>query len=78
MACDDLLKYHRTGAAIDPHLADQLVLPFALAGGESRMSVSRVTQHLLTNAWVIQQFGVAAVTIAGQEGEPGDVRVKAS
>ena len=77
LACGDLLTHHRTGAAVGPHLADQLLLPFALAGGESRMSVSRVTPHLLTNAWVIQQFGLASVAVAGQEGASGDVVVKA-
>ncbi|MBN2002749.1 MAG: RNA 3'-phosphate cyclase [Anaerolineae bacterium] len=77
-ACHDLLNHHRTGAAVDPHLADQLALPFALAGGVSRARVSRITQHLITNLWVIRQFGLADVRMDGQEGEPGAITVGTS
>ena len=31
-ACEELLSHHRSGAPVDPYLADQLVLPMALAG----------------------------------------------
>lgn len=78
MACHNLLGHHCTGAAVDPHLADQLALPFALAGGVSRAHVSRITQHLLANLWVTQQFELAAAHVEGQEGEPGAVIVEAS
>ncbi|MDF1512332.1 MAG: RNA 3'-terminal phosphate cyclase [Anaerolineae bacterium] len=71
MTCRDLLAHHRTGAVVDPYLADQLVLPFAVAQGESCASVSRVTQHLLTNVWVTQAFGINHVSVQGDEGEPG-------
>jgi RNA 3'-terminal phosphate cyclase (ATP) len=70
-----LLAHHRSGAAIDAHLGDQLLLPAALAAGESRFSVERVTRHLVTNSWVLEQFGVARVSIAGTEGSPGEVIV---
>jgi RNA 3'-terminal phosphate cyclase (ATP) len=70
-ACESLLQHHRSGAPVDPHLADQLVLPMALAKGESRLVTSRVTQHLLTNAWAVRQFLDCTVKIAGQRGEPG-------
>jgi RNA 3'-terminal phosphate cyclase (ATP) len=62
-----LLDHRRSGAALDEHLADQLVLPMALAGGISRFSVERVTRHLTTNAWVVEQFGLARVIIEGRE-----------
>ncbi len=71
IGCRALLEHHHTGMAIDPHLADQLVLPFALAEGDSRATISRVTRHLLTNVWVAQQFGYERVTVAGELGEPG-------
>ncbi len=78
MACHDLLNHHRTGATVGPHLADQLVLPFALAGGTSRAHVSRITQHLLTNLWVIQQFELATIHVEGRENESGAVVIEAS
>jgi RNA 3'-terminal phosphate cyclase (ATP) len=43
-------------ASVDDHLADQLLLICALAFGESRYITPQVTDHLRTNAWVIQQF----------------------
>ncbi|MER3590270.1 MAG: RNA 3'-phosphate cyclase, partial [Mastigocladus sp. ERB_26_1] len=67
MACEELLKFHQTGAAVDEHLADQLLLPAALASEKSEYQVAEVSTHLTTNAWVIEQFGLARVTV--DEGE---------
>jgi RNA 3'-terminal phosphate cyclase (ATP) len=63
MACEELLKFHQTGAAVDEHLADQLLLPAALASQESEYQVAEVSTHLKTNAWVIEQFALAKVRI---------------
>ncbi|HOT92103.1 MAG TPA: RNA 3'-terminal phosphate cyclase [Anaerolineae bacterium] len=71
MACRELLEHHRSGAPVDPHLGDQLVLPFVLAEGVSRAAVSRVTQHLLTNVWVAGHFDLPAARVTGEEGQPG-------
>jgi RNA 3'-terminal phosphate cyclase (ATP) len=73
MVCDELLAYHKSDAAADPHLADQLVLPAALASGASQWTTSCITQHLLTNAWVVNHFLDVPIQIAGQAGEPGHV-----
>ena len=56
-----LVGFHRSGAAVDEHLADQLLVFAALASGSSRLAVERVTSHLTTNAWVIEQFDLAQV-----------------
>ncbi len=74
IACRAFGAHHRTGAATDPHLGDQLVLPVALAEGPSHVTVSRVTRHLLTSVWVARQYGFDGVTVEGQEGEPGVLR----
>ncbi|MGC9348963.1 MAG: RNA 3'-terminal phosphate cyclase, partial [Anaerolineae bacterium] len=71
IGCRELLEHHCTGAAVDPHMGDQLVLPFALAKGGSEATVSEITRHLLTNVWVAHQFGFSHVTVVGEEGEPG-------
>jgi RNA 3'-terminal phosphate cyclase (ATP) len=70
-----LLAHRDSGAAVDPHLADQLVLPLALADGPSAYTVERITRHLTTSAWVVERFALAEVEIEGAEGEPGTVRV---
>ena len=67
--------YHASRAAVDPHLADQLLLPLALTQGTSVYTCSEVTRHLLTNAWVIQQFLPRDIVVEGREGEPGRVAV---
>jgi RNA 3'-phosphate cyclase len=73
---DRLLDFARSGAAVELHLADQLLLPMALAPGPSVMTVERVTEHLVTNAWVIEQFLPAKVSIEGKLGKGGRVAVE--
>lgn len=51
----EVRAYIASGAAVGEHLADQLMLPFALAGGGS-FTVSSVSGHALTNADVIGRF----------------------
>jgi RNA 3'-terminal phosphate cyclase (ATP) len=75
-ACTALLAHRSSGAALEEHLADQVLLPAALACGESAFSVERVSRHLITNAWVVQRFGLAKVVIEGAEGEPGSILVR--
>jgi RNA 3'-terminal phosphate cyclase (ATP) len=66
IACEEFLRFHQTSAPIDEHLADQLLLPAVLAQEASQYRVGEVTLHLTTNAWVIEQFGLARVDIDGK------------
>lgn len=72
-AFQQFIDYYRSGQAIDPHLADQLVLPLALAQGPSSFTTSRVTQHLLTNIWVVERFLPVRFDVRGELGSPGSV-----
>jgi RNA 3'-phosphate cyclase len=55
-AAADLIRQLDSGAALDEWMGDQ-ILPFlAVAGGESTISVARITEHLRTNLWVISHF----------------------
>jgi RNA 3'-terminal phosphate cyclase (ATP) len=56
-----LLAHQRSDAALDVHLADQIIVPLALAGGRSQFSVERISRHLTTNTWVIERFGLARI-----------------
>ncbi len=67
IACEQLLKFHQTSAPVDEHLADQLLLPAALADQMSQYRVAEVTTHLITNAAVIEQFGLARITVDERE-----------
>jgi len=65
--------------AVDPWLADQLLVPLAFVPGESELTTTEVTRHLLTNAAVVRRFlGARSVTVLGAEGEPGRVLVRGS
>lgn len=75
-ACEDLLDHHRSEAAVDPHLADQLVLPMALSEGVSRLVTSEITQHLLTNVWAVRQFLDCRLGVEGELGSPGTLVVR--
>jgi RNA 3'-terminal phosphate cyclase (ATP) len=61
-------------AAVDPWLADQLAVPFAVAGGGGRLTTSEVTSHLETVASVVRAFGIEARTW-GRRGGPGGLEV---
>jgi RNA 3'-terminal phosphate cyclase (ATP) len=75
-AADQAIAYLRAApAAVDCHSADQILLPLALAEGPSEYSTAEVTQHLLTNAAVIRRFVEREITIEGEEGAPGVVRI---
>lgn len=48
-------RYMVSGAAVGEHLADQLMLPFALAGSGA-FTADVMSQHAITNAAVIRRF----------------------
>ena len=72
-ACQALAAFLKSDAAIEPHLADQLVLPMALAKGESRFTTSQITRHLTTNIWLVQQFLPVQFEVNGAENESGEI-----
>ena len=74
-AVNAFLAHHATGAAVDPHLADQLILPAALASAASSFTTSEIGQHLLTNIWVIQQLTDTRIGIEGEAGQIGKVTI---
>jgi RNA 3'-terminal phosphate cyclase (ATP) len=76
-AVEQVLAYRWAGesAAIDPHSADQIVLPLALARGRSEFTTSEITRHVTTNVAVIRRFLDREIVCEGEEGHPGRVRV---
>jgi RNA 3'-terminal phosphate cyclase (ATP) len=76
-ACFALLQHYRSGAALEQHLADQLILPAALCRGESIFGVERISPHLVTNAWVVERFGLARIDIVPAADGTGFVKILA-
>jgi RNA 3'-terminal phosphate cyclase (ATP) len=72
-AVEELLAHRAAGAAVDQHLADQLVPFLALAGAPSSYTCPAVSGHLGTVAWVVEQF--VPTRVAVDAGLPTRVRI---
>jgi RNA 3'-terminal phosphate cyclase (ATP) len=76
-AVAELLAFaENEGAAVDAHLADQLLLPMALARGRSGFTTDRLTRHTLTQAELLRHWLGVHIEIMGDEGRPGRVSVE--
>lgn len=74
-AASELIMWHETEAALDRHLADQLVIYLALCSHTSSFTTAAVTRHLLTNLWVAESFGACNYEVEGGEGSPGKITI---
>jgi RNA 3'-terminal phosphate cyclase (ATP) len=75
-AVDQAIAYMEAGAgALDPHSADQVVLPLAFSREPSLFSVAEISSHLLTNIAVIRRFLDRDIRCEGELGRPGIVRI---
>lgn len=70
-ALDQLLSFLNTNASVDRYLADQLLIPLALASGRSRLVIETGTTHFTTNAEIIGKFLDVDISIeeTGKMGE---------
>jgi len=74
-AAGEFITYYRSGAALDRHLADQILLYLALSCHESAFTTEEVTSHLLTNLWAIGLFHGYRYSVDGRVGEKGTIRI---
>ena len=49
-----LLDNLASGATVDRHLADQLIIFAALAAGTSVLRLPQITDHVPTNLWLVE------------------------
>jgi RNA 3'-terminal phosphate cyclase (ATP) len=70
-AANALFQFLDSEAALDHYLADQILIYLAITPGEHRFTTSKITQHLLTNTWVIEQFLPVHFEVEGGVGEAG-------
>ena len=73
-AVRELLADLEAGVPVGAHLADQILLPMALAGGGT-FRTRPLTMHARTNVAVIEAFGIARIRV---EEERGGVVVRVS
>jgi len=72
-AVDSMKNFIESDGCINSHLADQLVPFMSLAKGSSFFTTTQMTEHLLTNLWVIGHFLESKVRSWGEMGRPGRV-----
>ena len=77
-AADEAVRFRESRCPVDPHSADQIVLPLAFAPGASEYRTSEVTRHLTTHVAILGQFLDRTITVEGPEGESGTVRIAAA
>ena len=75
-AAEEFSEYYFTNVAFDRHLPDQIVLYLSMSKEESIFTTSCITQHLMTNLWVIGLFTGFHYSVAGTIGETGVVKIK--
>jgi len=69
-------RWFASGAGVDTHLADQLVLPCALIPEESRWTTPEITEHLRTVLWVAERFLPITSSLETREDGSALVRVQ--
>jgi RNA 3'-terminal phosphate cyclase (ATP) len=74
-AVNALREYLEAEGCVDPHLADQLIPFMVMAKGNSAFTTTRITEHLLTNLWVIQHFKNVKISVTGEKGREGKVEL---
>lgn len=75
-AGEKLLRHLGTLKALDPNMADQIVLYMSLTDQTSEFSTSEITGHLITNLWVLKEFLDIEYSIDGKVGESGTIKIK--
>ncbi|MFQ5399026.1 MAG: RNA 3'-terminal phosphate cyclase [Anaerolineae bacterium] len=75
-AVAELIEFLDNTVSVDKYLADQLLLPLALAHGCSTFTTHHLTQHTLTNARILRRWLDVSVTIDGVLNEPAGVTVE--
>jgi RNA 3'-terminal phosphate cyclase (ATP) len=74
-AADQAIAFAKSGAPVDSHIADQLILPLALSTGTSEFRVQTITKHLTTNIAVIKMFIDRHIECGSEEGNSGVVTI---
>src|SRR2546425_1454454 len=64
-----------SGAMLDRHMGDMIIPYLVLARGASEVSVSRVTQHTMTNVKVAEWLTETTFNLEGQVDQPGTLQV---
>jgi RNA 3'-terminal phosphate cyclase (ATP) len=76
-AVEEAIAFREARCPVDPHSADQLLLPLAFSPDASEYRTSQVTRHTITNSSTIRLFVERPIEVEAMEGQPGVVRLAA-
>ncbi len=76
-AADEALAFRDANCPVDPHSADQLLLPLVFSSNASEYRTSEVTRHLTTNIETVRKFVDREIVIDAEDGKTGTVRIAA-
>ncbi len=74
-AVNQFLTFLETKSGVDKYLADQLLLPLALAHGRSSLTTEQLTQHTLTNATLLRQWLEVSIEIIGEHDQSAEIHM---
>jgi len=55
-AAQEFIEYYQSNKCLDPYLADQIVLYLTISKKPFTFTVSKISNHLLTHLWLLEQF----------------------
>lgn len=74
-AADEAIAFRDAKCPVDPHSADQLLLPLAFSDDASEYRASEITRHLTTNVETVRRFVDRTIEIEDGAGKSGVVRI---
>jgi RNA 3'-terminal phosphate cyclase (ATP) len=76
-AADEALRFGKSRCPVDPHSADQILLPLAFANSRSEYRTSEITPHLTTNIATVRQFVERSICAGEEPTHAGTVTISA-
>ena len=74
-AADEAIAFRDARSPVDPHSADQLLLPLAFSDDASAFKTSEITRHLTTNIETVRKFVDRTIQVGHGDHKSGVVRV---
>jgi len=62
----NFLQDLKTGATVDRHLADQIIIFGALAEGTTEYRIPKITEHIESNLWLVHELLGARAEVIGK------------
>ena len=75
-ACIKFLSFLKSNGCIDEYMADQIILPLIFSTGYSEFTISKITNHLITNINTIKNFLNTDIILEGDLHREGKLVIR--